>query len=407
MATPYTIASAGTLAAVMRGGQQHKLIWDGTYLWTFYFKSGTPGSLFYSYSSDGVTWSEASISLGATANLDGSSVDVYYRSISSVKLVILTFLQSASAYSRYMRGTISGTSISWGADTYTCSLTGPAYPLTYPAGSITTDVDTNIVLAATQTGGGNWDSSVSTNVLSTTFADVETNNDWTQTTNALTDYPRQCTVFESGNSNEPVLVYDDTSGGNPAIKSARSGTVQLIEAGSGVDRQQWGTVMRTVPNEFKVHVVYQATSNTFQHKQSGSDLTWSDKADPTWPTSGLTANSGVCFTTDGTDLYLIVIRGDAAATIAYNKYTVGSDSWGGWVDVITTTKTRTYVNSMRASQPSGKLWVMWQEANGSDYDVMISDLLGGEVPPTPSTIYTNSDRVFDCGFNRGFDLGFD
>lgn len=406
MATPYTIASAGTLATVMRGGQQHKLLWDGTYLWSFYFKSGTANTLFYAYSTDGVTWTESSVALGGTTNTDGSCMDVYYRSISGVKLVLVTYLTEPIPW-RYLRGTISGTSISWSSTSNYISSNGAAYPATYPAQSITTDVDTDIVLAATQTAGGNWNSNVSTNVLSSTFSDTASEAQWAATTVTLTDYPRQGAVFESGNPNEPVIIYDDTNGGNPAIESARGTTAQLIEAGSGVDRQQWGTVMRTVPNEFKVHVVYQATSNTFQHKQSGSDLTWSDKADPTWPTSGLTTNSGVCFTTDGTDLYLIVIRGDAAATIAYNKYTVGSDSWGGWVDVITTTKTRTYVNSMRASQPSGKLWVMWQEANGSDYDVMISDLLGGAVPPTPSTIYTDSDRVFDCGFNRGFDLGFD
>jgi hypothetical protein len=374
--TPVAIASAGTLDKVMRGGQQHKLIWDGTYLWAFYFKSGTADTLFYAYSSDGATWTESSVSLGGTVYLDGSAMDVYFRTISSVKLVLVTYLTTPIPC-RYMRGTISGTSISWGSNSVYISSNGPANPTTYPAQSITTDVDTNIVLAATQNAGGNWNSNVSTNVLSSTFADTASEAQWTPVTAALTDYPRQGIVFESGNSNEPVILYDDTSGGNPAIESARGTTIQSIETGSGVDRQQWGACMRTVANEFKVHLIYQATSNTFQHKQSGSDLTWSDKADPTWPSSGLATNSGVCLATDGTDLYLIVIRGDAAATVAYNKYTVSSDSWGGWNDAITSTKTRTYVNSMRASQPSGKLWVMWQEANGSNYDVMISDLLGG------------------------------
>lgn len=68
---------------------------------------------------------------------------------------------------------------------------------------------------------------------------------------------------------------------------------------------------------------------------------------------------------DGTNVFAVVIRGDAANSVSYAKYTVSAGTWGSWTDIQTSTQTRTNVG---AYVLNGKLVATWAQANGGNYD---------------------------------------
>jgi hypothetical protein len=111
------IASAGTLVYPTECSLQNKIIWDGTRYWAFYFKPEDDKFLYYSYSTNLTSWTEASVWLSREINEDsrGGEIDTLWDSSSST--VLVSYIGVANnpfpTYYRYMRGVISGTSIKW------------------------------------------------------------------------------------------------------------------------------------------------------------------------------------------------------------------------------------------------------------------------------------------------------
>src|SRR5690348_3988524 len=129
-----TIASSVPGAHATGLGNQDHQLYDGTRWWIFYFTS--TNVLSCSYSSDYVTWTPgATKTLANNHNSEGRNFSVAFQNISGnlvVQCVLSYKLSSTSRKIYQLRGTISGTTLTWGTETQvgstaTFSDTGAAY----------------------------------------------------------------------------------------------------------------------------------------------------------------------------------------------------------------------------------------------------------------------------------------
>jgi hypothetical protein len=91
---------------------QRKLIHDGTYWWAFYY-NGT--ETVYEYSSDGSTWSNTAQQAFNTTGMIYASL--WYNDTGSSKVVYIVGDRNSASRNVYVkRGTISGTTITWGTE---------------------------------------------------------------------------------------------------------------------------------------------------------------------------------------------------------------------------------------------------------------------------------------------------
>ena len=372
--TPTTIASAGTLANPTFHSAKNQLFFDGTRWWAFYLKSTTANTLFYSYSTDLVTWTEASVALGGTIVSDGGTISVLYDSATGV---VLVSYYTNTNNDRYMRGNISGTSITWTANTVYADTTvknatgGYSYDISKDSTGkvLYTDIDTY----------ANPKVLISTNVISTTFADTGTS--WTvltgaDATYALNDYENQESTVPLASSG--LLIVVDDLNVNPCIDfisyngstwSAAAGAYSqfVLACAAGVSRTNWG--LAKISNT-DVRFLGQATASTFSY-QTFNGTAWSALTAPSWPTGGLATNSGVSLITDGIDVWAFVVRGDTNNTVSYNKYS--GTTWSGWTDITTTAATRSYIQTAQGPGDN-KIAVLWTQVSGTNYNVTVDSI---------------------------------
>lgn len=388
------IASAGTIGTATKNSVQNKLFFDGTRWWAFYMKSGTANTLFYAYSTDLVTWTEASTALGGTVTQDGGTIDAYYDA--GTGTVLVTYYSDTN-FHRYLRGNISGTTITWSANTLYYDS-----PAKDAAADYTTSlaIDSNNIVWAFADDTGSNDTYYSTNPISTTFADTEANGNWTDTGPPSNNYEyMQKTVILRLASGGILQVDEDhDAGGNPLVQWQRwngstwSGwsTTGLIAAGANVSETNWG-IKRI--DDTHIYFLGQSDASTLFFSVFGGTSWDTSKAQPTWPTSGLATNSQIALTSDGTDVRAFVIRGDANDTVSYNKYTVASNSWGGWTDLTSTAATRAYI-SPAFNTSAAAIPVLWTQTNGSNYDIVVGSLNlpggGGTAATSRSDILSDS-----------------
>ncbi len=365
--TPTIIASSGTISDATKSSAQPKLIYDGTNWWSFYMKSGTANTLFYSYSSNLTSWTESSVALGGTVTNNGNTTTVYYDS--GTQTVLVSYYSNTTDH-RYLRGNISGTTITWSANTLYYDTNAKGGSADY---SSSFAIDSNNKVWGFSDDAGSNTIFESTNVISTSFADTAGN--WTGTTGSSNGNWMQKTVIlrlAGGNmlelaEDQPASNYQvQWSTYNGSTWSAWS-TTGLEPAGAGVSSANWG-VKRV--DDTHTYFVGQSAASTLLFSVFGGASWDTTKAQPTWPTSGLATNSQVAVTSDGTNIYACVIRGDANSTVSCDKYTVASNTWGGWVDLTSTSATRAYIspafNSNGTTVP-----VLWTQTNGANYNIYV------------------------------------
>ncbi len=365
------ISSVGTIARSTKNSQQRTIIHDGTYWWTFYKKSGNANTLFYAYSTNLTSWNESSTGLISVNNQDGGTLDVLYNNT----VVILSFLNDSSLPRTYLRGVISGTTISWGTelDASNSSLTFNASAERCNALCLQSD---NKIIYAYDDVSGNISIRRSTNTIGPSFADTGTS--WITISGiSLGNWIWRLKILDISDS--ILAIWNDTSGGNDYLrwnKCLNTGTTwdvatNFFSATVGADGRQWDAV-KVTSNDIKILCIN--ATNTFAfYKHNGTSV--SSSTAPTWPTNGLNINSGICLITDNTDIWAFVIRGDANKTLSYNKYTTSLDSWSGWIDIEETTDgtdlTCTY------SSVTNKIALLYTKSNGSNYDIIVSTLSFG------------------------------
>ncbi len=383
-AVPVVVASAGTISDATKSSVQHKIFYDGTRWWTFYMKSGTANTLFYSYSPDLVNWTESSVALGGTVTNNGNTLTTYFDS--STDTVLVTYYSNTN-YHRYLRGNISGTTISWSANTLYYDVAAKGSGADYSS-SLAIDSNNKVWAFSDDTGANNIYQS--TNVISTSFADIDGN--WNVTSGSGNSNWMQKTVIlrlAGGNmlevdEDQPSNYRVQWSTWNGSVWSAWS-TTGLEPLGAGVDPLNWG-----IYRQDDTHIYFVGQNNTSSLLFSVFNGTsWNtSNAQPAWPTGGLAANSQIAVSGDGNNVWACVIRGDANSTVSCNKYTEASNTWGGWTDLTSTSATRVYI-TMGQNAGSGNLPVMWTQTNGANYDIYVDSLVTGV--PSFSTLPVNNN----------------
>lgn len=370
------VASAGTIANSTKNSVQSKLIHDGTRYWAFYMKSGTANTLFYAYSTNLVSWTEASVALRTGTVQNGGTITALYHGADQTVLVSNT--NTTDGVTFYIRGVISGTTITWGSNaTDICTNTKHA------SGDYTTNLfedSAGKLVLLIGNNSGNPQSWLSTNNISATFADSDTLGNFTVSNEvAITDFPQH--LGGASLASQAMLYVTDDSG--PQLKWSKfTGTWSALSNptaafnGAGVSRLNWG-IVRVSNTDIKL--LGQITASTFGFvKFDGTS--WSTLTAPEWPNGGLATNSQVSLTTDGTDVWALIIRGDASNTVSLNKYSTGAGTWGGWKDVERSTQVRTYISA--GPVVSGIPSVMWTQVNGGNYDVVAAPAFQIIDPPT-------------------------
>jgi hypothetical protein len=363
------ISSVGTITNPTGHSQQTKIIFDGTRFWAFYMKSGTANTLFYTHSTDLISWTESSVALASGTSQDGSNMSVLWDSSNS--LVLVSFVATDSYdYGHYIRGVISGTSISWGTTDRTISGV--------------TSVQSVIDLIKDSVGypcsladyGTNEHFYYASSVLSSTFSAIN----WTDLNpSGNSGNCKSLKAFALASQHFLLLDKDDDTGGYACVRS------QYWNGSGWSDNPSAIPIYVTAPTDFYFHwdavrisddAVFCCTKNGAStialYRTTDQGVNWTARTAPSWPSSGLAANSEITLCTNGTDIYLVVIRGDASCSVSYNKYTVASNTWDGWTDLITGgTQTRKYINS---EWLNGQLVVLYTQTNGSNYDLTIEKL---------------------------------
>ena len=382
-ASTAVIASAGTIAHATKNSQQIRIFYDGTRWWAFYMKSGTANTLFYSYSSNLTTWTEASVALNVNTGMDGGSITVYFDSGSNT-LLATNWTGSGTDYN-YIRGVISGTSIAWSSVIEEANTTKNAN--SDWTASLTTDSN-NKMVGSLSDGAGNPSVYRSTNAISASFSDSV----WgaVGTMPSVTDLVQRTKAFSLGGGNL-LNMLDDLSGGNKLVRWTKWGgsswtAYATIVSNAGASRTDWDAI-RISDTDIRFLGVSAASTFSFQ-KFDGSS--WSTLTAPAWPTGGLTASSGVSLISDGTNVWTFVIRGDANNSVSYNKY--NGSAWGGWTDLVTTNAVRTDIQTAPVIG-NNTIPVLWTQTNGSNFAIVVNSI--SALPPQGIQVSSRSDSLSD------------
>jgi hypothetical protein len=359
------ISSVGTISNITANSIQRKVVFDGTRYWTFYMKSETSNTLFYAYSTTLTSWTESSVSLGTGIASQGSAIDVLWDSANS--LVLVSYFRSTDGgYNQYMRGVISGTTITWGSSNL--SIQEAATSALYSVTCLCKDSSGYVVAAFD--ASSNPGVYVSVNVLSASFAEDIWGNINSGGFSDSGNYIKG-KIFPLASRNLLSLHTEDGSTNIRSIvwTSGSSWGGEVAALAVSTYRSCWDAVLISTSSIFVLSQTGASTFGLVQTTNQGTSYT--SKTAPSWPSSGLATNSQVALCTDGTDLYAVCIRGDSSCSVAYNKYTVGSDSWGGWTDVETGgTQTRAYIN---AQWLNARLVILYGQVNGSNYDLTVTN----------------------------------
>lgn len=371
--SPVTIiSSVGTLPYPTNVSQNRKLIYDGSNYWVFYQKSSTPNTLFYSYSSNLSTWTEASTALAGTTLTDGGAMDVLFWTNGTDKVVLVTYYTNTNPY-RYLRGTISGTDISWSSNTnYIANDTKHAtsefgVKLALPGNNKPLVVFPNSSNASPNIYNSNT-------VISTDFAPEFWVNSGYYTAN---DYMYRAKILPRDASTDSVLLVFNTTDTEMFSVGYSSGSFNeyaiTILDNVAANVRNWDVCSLSTSSFW---FLGQLTANSFYFASyTGEGWSWTDKTAPTWPSGNLATNAGISLSTDGTDIWAVTILGDENNSVSYNKYTVADNSWGGWTESVISTKTRSQISICGNNISEGILPTIWTEENGSNYDIVVTDIL--------------------------------
>ena len=380
-ASTTVIASAGTIAHATKNSQQIRIFYDGTRWWAFYMKSGSANTLFYSYSSNLTSWTEASVALNAGTVTDGGSITIYFDGASNTLLV--TNFTTVSTNYNYSRGVISGTSIAWSSvieQVATAKQANSDYTV-----NLTTDSN-NKMVGTVADGAGNPSVYRSTNTISASFSDA----DWgaVGTMPSVSDFVQRAKVFSLGGGNL-LNTLDDLSGGNKLVRWTKWGgsswtAYATIVSNPGASRTDWDAI-RISDTDIRFLGVSAASTFSFQEFDGSS---WSTLTAPAWP-GGLTASSGVSLISNGTNVWAFVIRGDANNSVSYNKY--NGSSWSGWIDLVTTNAVRTDIQTAPVIG-NNTIPILWTQTNGSNFDIVVNSIA---LPPQGIQVSSRSDSLSD------------
>ena len=279
---------------------------------------------------------------------------------------------------RYLRGVISGTTITWGSNALGVTTVVNNPPADYYLNACEDSSGKYVVLH--DDNQGNPVISRSASNISASFADADSSFSVVGTPSNLTDYAQHATLFCLASQNY-LIITNDSFNGTPDIQSTKwdganwGGSYAILYQDTNASLLNWGAV-KISNTDVRMLGVSAASTFSFQ-KFDGTS--WSTLSAPTWPANGLATNSQISLSTDGTNVWAFAVGGDPNNSIIYNKY--NGSAWQGWTTLVSSAATRSYVEANPSSMLSGAPVVMWTEQSGSNFNVMVNPVIGGAAGP--------------------------
>src|SRR2546426_718586 len=361
---PTGIIDTSTSAPV-NGPAERNVFFDGTNFWAFYYDGTT---IMYEPSSNGLDWVNTKNTAFTTANIQ--KVSTWFYNAGGTKIVYIAgAIGSATAIS-VRRGTISGTTITWGTEAQITSFSGSSTTL-IPV--ITRDANGFVWVGSNvEVNGGHWNFDA---VQSTNVDDVSTWNLKTALINGNSIIAGiQGVLVPLGSGNIYAIWFDGGSGINGKLYSGSWGNPDSIAGNGGIlDRGP----SATVDGSFNIHLVYidpSTGSVIYQQRTSSwqSATTLDSSSGNKYPTISRDTGTG--------DLYAFWIS--STYQIKAQKF-----SGGAWSSLTleTNTKTKTSLTGLyNASSSSNVAWA-WSQTASSGFDVKFSVLSTSLVSRTIDT----------------------
>jgi len=334
---------------------QRKVFHDGTYFWAFYFDGS---NAVYTYSGDAVTWENAVSQAFTTSAVDNPSV--WYHDTGSTKIVYAVGDTSTNdATINVRRGTISGTTITWGTEG---SVTLSTFSVPSKVAFVTRDTSGYVWVVSNARASGTTYQVVA--ARSTSTDDVST---WNAGTNLLTSaitvnqiYP---TIVPLTSGDMYALWYADGAidGKKYTASGSSWGSLENIATTTtGVSTKIPSAVSDGSGN---IDLAYVNSTGAVLHKQRTSSWGSATTVD------SATGNTSPTITRDTAtgDLYVFYVQ--STYQIKGRKY---SGSWSDLSGIDTSTFTKTYVTSLYSVSAAWKVGWLWGQGGTSPYEVKIA-----------------------------------
>ena len=371
------VTSVGTSAAKATGRPyQNHLFWDSVNsLWWLLVYTSTQTLAGYS-SPDFVTWTAgAALTLTATHASEGRNLAVAFAALGSTAVIHVenAYHTSTSVQkSFHVRGTISGTTLTWGTEAQVASSNNSSAPAAFCGEGLCIDSNGTIVLADTYLFGGASD------LEAIRSSNTDSGATWTA------GWPANPTTLNGNTvnslSSSAVIPYGvgkvfalgdngQTSGTWKQLLSANWGgsswsagaNVLSASLGTAQDANDWNAILVGST----IWIVFRTGSNTYGVRTTTNGTTFSTGTAP--PNQTSLAGGGIGLATDGTNLWTFVIDSAAGNPVQYIKW--DGTSWdASWTTLESSSATRTAL-SVYPAVSNSSIGVSWTQTNGSNNDV--------------------------------------
>ncbi|MGB7623425.1 MAG: hypothetical protein WBN92_13820 [Terriglobia bacterium] len=396
---PSTIASVGKISnATGRPLQNHIFyaIKDGAW-WCFYFDSMDLNQLKWKRSVDLSTWGPVNtLTLANEHNRDASNFAVLYTNIKGYDVVhiVVDYQMSPTDHSSaHIRGHIEPAShhlIVDSPETVVAknSITEYTYQPLAPNLGIDDDHyiwhetavapgssigDDHTVRSLSPDKGKSWDAEWSPLVTTVGAIDRSTSR----------------AIVSSGPTGMLTFIVRNYGPDNyNSLESAYMRELLRPFINSGLVKMSSTKTVQNIPdacmvkvNDSDVRVIEKTDAASFRHLKFDA-TSWEAQAPPPDQKSQLNTDGGVFCATDERDLWVFVVDSDPANTIRYNKFNVGSTTWGTWTALETGSSIKRHLSGYQKTG-DGKIAVIWTETDGSKFDIRARSLTVGPAASNP------------------------
>jgi len=348
------------------GPHQRNVFHDGTYFWAFFYDGTT---IQYEPSSDGLSWVNAKTAAFTTTNV--VKVSTWFHASGSI--VYIAGAVGSDKDVRVRRGTISGTTITWGSEVLV-TLSGANNPL---SPFIMRDASGYIWAASNdKEGNGQFTFAVA---RSTNTDDVSA---WGARTTLMTSIANdfvQGVVLPLSSGDAYAVWYAD---GTIYGKRYTASNTTWWTNGDTIDTTTAGVLTKApsavVDGSFYIHLVYVDSSGAVKYRQRttswGSATTLDASSGNTYATISRDSGTG--------DLYVFYVS--STNQIKAQRY---SGSWSA-VTLETNTKAKSSLTSVYSGSSTTSIGWAWGQGSASPYDAKFSVL---STTLTSRTIDTSTD----------------
>ncbi|MFQ5883728.1 MAG: hypothetical protein ACE5IO_01350 [Thermoplasmata archaeon] len=347
----YVVESTTSSASTTAYSSQRKVVYDGTYFWSFYY-DGDEGKTMYEYSSGGDSWTDTAVSAFSTTGVNYASV---WLDGSSIYIVGDTSASDATVIVR--KGTISGTSISWGSE-YTVTVSG-------------SNLGNKVAFISRSSTGYIWivSSCQETNyniagVRSTNTDDVSAWDTRTvlRASDVTNNYVYPQVVSLSSGDMYAVWYADGNIEGSAydAGTTSWDGTETSIATTAGAKDKMGPSVV--ADSSQTLHLIYSDSSGYIQYKYKTTSGSWTDGASDPETSSQYNFYPTLSLLTTNDNVYAFYVRGNQI----YCKYWDSSS----WTEVTLTSDTNTkgHLTSTYSGSDDGQLPWIWRQET-LDYEI--------------------------------------